>query len=320
MITAAMVRAAAKARVSDSNLNSVMIALERYGARVGLDKPHREAQFWPQLMHESGDFRFDRELWGPTPAQKRYDTRTDLGNTPAVDGDGFKNRGRGPMQVTGGANIAEFYEWCVELDIGPVPDFRRNPDLINTDPWEGLSALWYWSTRNLNKWADQGDVETITKKINGGKNGFADRVDRLGRVSLVMLGYGPEEVRRFQSEHGLDADGDVGPKTRAAMHRALVALSPGEAMRREVTIAPVTETLPVVPAAVEKEVRQKTNWFTSIFSGTGLLGAFGAWAAGVDPVKLLIIVAVVIASGFGFLLLGEWIIRRIKTIQRAIVE
>ncbi|WP_242217950.1 hypothetical protein [Shinella zoogloeoides] len=75
---------------------------------------------------------------------------------------------------------------------------------------------------------------------------------------------------------------------------------------------------PVVPAQVEKEVRQKTNWFTSIFSGTGFLGALGAWAAGVDPVKLLIIVAVVIVAGLGFLALGEWIISRIKSIQRAI--
>jgi len=75
---------------------------------------------------------------------------------------------------------------------------------------------------------------------------------------------------------------------------------------------------PVVPAQVEKEVRQKTNWFTSIFYGTGSLGALGAWLAGVDPVKLLIIVGIVSTSGLGFLLLGEWIVRRVKAIQRVI--
>lgn len=81
---------------------------------------------------------------------------------------------------------------------------------------------------------------------------------------------------------------------------------------------PVPVEKPVVPVQVEKEVRQKTNWFTSIFSGTGFLGALGAWAAGVDPVKLLIIVGIVIAAGLGFLLLGEWIVRRLKVIQKAI--
>lgn len=83
---------------------------------------------------------------------------------------------------------------------------------------------------------------------------------------------------------------------------------------------PVPVEKPVVPVAVEKEVRQKTNWFTSIFSGTGFLAAFGAWLAGVDPIKLLIIVSVVIVAGLGFLVLGEWIIRRIKSISRAIAE
>lgn len=93
-----------------------------------------------------------------------------------------------------------------------------------------------------------------------------------------------------------------------------------EVRRRHLEGQPETEVVerPVVPVTVEKEVRQKTNWFTSIFSGTGFLGAVGAWAAGVDTIKLLIIVGVVIAAGIGFLLLGEWIVRRLKIIQKAI--
>jgi len=75
---------------------------------------------------------------------------------------------------------------------------------------------------------------------------------------------------------------------------------------------------PVVPVQVEKEVRQKTNWITTIFSGTGFLGALGAWLAGVDPIKLLIIVGIVSTSGLGFLLLGEWIVRRVKAIQKVL--
>lgn len=102
MITAAYVRAAAKARVNDSNLNSILTALDRFGAAVGLDLPRRAVRFLAQLLHESGSFRHDRELWGPTPAQKRYDTRTVLGNTPEAGGDGCKSRWRDAIQVAGG--------------------------------------------------------------------------------------------------------------------------------------------------------------------------------------------------------------------------
>ncbi|WP_234895361.1 hypothetical protein [Sinorhizobium meliloti] len=83
-ITAQQVRAAAKGRVNERNLASVLVALDTYGDRFGMDRPHRLAQYFAQLMHESGDFRYDRQIWGPTPAQQRYDTHTDLGNTPEM--------------------------------------------------------------------------------------------------------------------------------------------------------------------------------------------------------------------------------------------
>lgn len=75
--------------MNESNIASVLVALGKYGDRFGMDRAHRPAQYCAQLMHESGDFRYDREIWGHLPAQQRCDTRTDLGNTPEKDGDGY---------------------------------------------------------------------------------------------------------------------------------------------------------------------------------------------------------------------------------------
>lgn len=77
---------------------------------------------------------------------------------------------------------------------------------------------------------------------------------------------------------------------------------------------------PVVPVSVEKEVRQKTNWITTIFGAGGLLSGFASWVAGVDPDKLILIGGIVLGGMVTFLLGGEWIIRRIRAIARAIEE
>jgi putative chitinase len=157
-------------------------------------------------MHESGDFRYDQEIWGSTPAQQRYDTRTDLGNTPERDGDGYLYRGRTGMQLTGKYNYRQFRDWCRAAGLA-CPDFVEDPDAVNTDPWEGLVPLFYWDTRGLNRWADEGDAETITKNINGGKNGLAGRFDRLARISLVLLGYPPTTFGSFRLISGLTSTG-----------------------------------------------------------------------------------------------------------------
>ncbi|KQY71362.1 chitinase [Ensifer sp. Root142] len=318
-ITAQQIRMAAKGPVNSSNLNSVMVALDRYGDLFGLDKPHRLAQYLAQLMHEGGDFRFDREIWGPTPAQERYDIRVDLGNTPERDGDGFKYRGRTAMQLTGKNNYRQFRNWCRKAGLD-CPDFVEDPDAVNTDPWEGLVPIFYWDTRDLNKWADQGDIETITKRINGGKNGFADRIDRLGRLSLVVLGYRADNVLQFQADHRLDVDGDVGPKTRSALHKALVALVPGEAAKPEVKSAPVTEDKPTVPASVEKEVKKKTSLWGWLFGGASAAGTTVSALAGAEWTTVLAIGVVgIVAIGVG-LVLRHQIIAAVRDIRTALTD
>lgn len=224
MITATQIRKMATGPVNESNMVSFLDALNNYGPVIGLGKPHRDAQYISQMMHESGDFRFDHEIWGPTPAQKRYDTRTDLGNTAAVDGDGYLYRGRTGVQITGKANYKSFRDWCRETFPNlTVPDFVKYPDLVNTDPWEGIAPLWFWSTHNLNRYADQGNTEMITRIINGGYNGLQNRLMRYTRTGLVLLGRSPTAIKSFQQSVGLEADGIDGPKTRAALHKALKA-------------------------------------------------------------------------------------------------
>ncbi len=252
MITLDQIRAMSIGSVNESNARSVMVALEQSGAKLGVDRPHRLAQYLPQIMHESADFKYDREIWGPTAAQKRYDTRTDLGNTAAADGDGRFYAGRTAMQITGKSNYRQFRDWCQEQGLNP-PDFVEFPELVNIDPWEGLGPLWYWSTRDLNAYADKGDVEMITRRINGGLNGYSDRLARLVRCSLVLIGYRATDIREFQEAAGLKVDGIAGPATRAALHAALRKL-PAESVSASPPPPTVATSRPILKIGAKGDV------------------------------------------------------------------
>ena len=304
----------------NSNANSVIVALSDYGASVGLDQPHRLAQYLSQIMHENGAFNYDREVWGPTPAQKRYEGRKDLGNTQK--GDGSKFRGRTGIQITGRANTTEFRNWCRKLMAGTslsVPDFVETPDAMNTDPWEGLGPIWYWDTKKLNRLADQGDIEQITKAINGGLNGYQDRLNWYARTVLVMLGYGPKDVAVFQKAAGLQADGIPGPRTRAALHAELLKLTSPVKLADDVAVAPVVTEVevvtPVVPAKVEEKVKEKTGRLSWL---TGLLGSGGiglGWLAGMDWQAVIAGGVVLIIFLLIFVLLRTQIIAAVREIK-----
>lgn len=137
-------------------------ALQRYQIVGRL----RLAAFIAQIGHESGQLRYVREIWGPTPTQVKYEGRSDLGNN--APGDGFKYRGRGLIQITGRAN----YKDCGEaLSV----DLLDRPDLLEQPQYACLSAAWFWAGRGLNTLADAGEFDKITRRINGGQNGAAER-------------------------------------------------------------------------------------------------------------------------------------------------
>lgn len=240
----------------NENMRATIAGLQRGGVGAGLERPHRLAMYLGQLAHESAGWKFDREIWGPTEAQKRYEGRKDLGNTQP--GDGSRFRGRGPIQITGRHNYGEFTAWARKMDRN-APDFVADPDAVNTDPWEGLVPIWYWDTRNINTMADRGDFETVTRRINGGLNGYADRQMRYARAALILMGRKPTDVRGYQSAVGLTADGIAGPKTLASMHKTLASMPPVELTPRADTKTPAK---PVAAGGLSAIIA----WLVSIFS------------------------------------------------------
>lgn len=145
--------------------------------------PERRNMFLANVGHESGGLRYTRELWGPTETQKRYEGRTDLGNTQP--GDGSRFRGHGHIQTTGRHNHARVRDRLRERfpDMG-VPDFEAEPDKLSEPRWAVYSACDFADMVGLNAIADAGDFDGYCDAINrghktravGDSNGYKDRL------------------------------------------------------------------------------------------------------------------------------------------------
>jgi putative chitinase len=177
--------------------DAVIAMIPDTAAKFGINTPLRLAHFLAQCGHESGGFRLTQEnlnysakglngifkKYFPTEAaaapynrnpqkiaNKVYSNR--MGNGTEASGDGYKFRGRGYIQLTGKDNYTAFGK-----SIGV--DMTINPDLVASQ-YALLSAAWFFTKNNLHKMADSGAtdsvVTSITKRVNGGTIGLADRI------------------------------------------------------------------------------------------------------------------------------------------------
>lgn len=168
-------------------------------AKYGINTSQRQACFIGQCMHESNGFRvLEENLHYSANALMRTwpsrfpdeDTAEKYANNPekiankvyggrmgnVEDGDGWKYHGRGLIQLTGKDNYAN-------CGSGLGVDLLSNPEWVATPEYAALSAGWFWNKKGLNDLADTMDIETMTKRINGGTLGIDDRK---AKIRMVM--------------------------------------------------------------------------------------------------------------------------------------
>ena len=156
-----------------SRVDEFVASFNQWNIPFGIDSPKRIAHYLAQVFHESGALRYVEEI----ASGEKYEGRKDLGNTQKGDGKRFK--GRGFIQLTGRANYKAFndYDLCTE-------DVIAHPEMVAKFPLNQIASMWFWQTHGLNEIADKDDggmigemiVRQITKIINGGQNGIANRL------------------------------------------------------------------------------------------------------------------------------------------------
>ena len=144
------------------------------------------AHFVAQTIFETAGYRRWAE---PSWVARAYEGRADLGNTQ--QGDGVRFRGRGAIHLTGRDNYRRFGAWVVGhplpgvVGVNPVD----HPDFLLTPPYRFLAAAYYWSmTPGLAQAAREDDVVVVTRLIQGGTGGLAERTRLTARSLKVFAG------------------------------------------------------------------------------------------------------------------------------------
>lgn len=182
-------------------------ALDQLLDDYGINTPHRVAHFIAQCAHESGGFKFIKEnlnysaqglnntfkKYFPTVesaqpyarkpemiANKVYANR--MGNGDEASGDGWRYCGRGLIQLTGKDNYT-FFAGSLGIPVEEAADY------LATFEGAAQSACFFWEQNNLNRFADANDVKGLTRAINGGQIGLADRQKHTEHALHVLTGH-----------------------------------------------------------------------------------------------------------------------------------
>jgi len=249
----------------NKNVTDWYVALMEVMPNYGITTERRIAHFISQCAHESNNFRSLSEnlnysekalnavfgrYFGAAPKRNAAEyarnpqlianyvyqdefRKYKMGNVNP--GDGWLFRGRGLKQLTGRENYTRFGK---SIDITA----EEAADYVSTPKGAVESACWFWDTNNLNDIADTDDVKRMTKKINGGSIGLADRQSRytkameilgnpvsiaaaddtddeidLSDIGVLRRGSRGEGVKLMQEALGLGADGIFGPGTERSL-------------------------------------------------------------------------------------------------------
>lgn len=147
--------------------------------RYGITSPVERAHFLAQCSHESGGFAWKKEF----ASGAAYEFRKDLGNK--FVGDGVKYKGRGYIQITGRANYQKYQNYLTS--IGSKVDIMEGPEALQGNYFAADSACFWWKylSRGISSLANAGtspsNVVSVTKRVNGGTNGLADRQQRFDK-------------------------------------------------------------------------------------------------------------------------------------------
>ena len=167
--------------------NGLILAARRKWANVA-DREVWICALIAQCRVETGNFRLNTEVWGPTATQLTYDIEgprpskaRELGNT--APGDGKKYRGRGWIQLTGKAN----YQAAASI---AGADIVNNPDLAAGAAVANRTAIHYFETRVMNR-TQANNIQRISRLVNGGTNGMAQRIAAFEQLMDNLTGQQP---------------------------------------------------------------------------------------------------------------------------------
>ena len=160
-------------------LDLIVPQLNELCKKYNIDTTNRLSMFIAQCLHESAGFLYLKEIWGNTKWQIAYENNIKLGNINPGDGKLFM--GRGLIQLTGRSNYTKFSKWAGN------PEIINTPSLVETPEFAVLSAIWFWDSNNLNKFADNDDIEGCTKAVNGkAMLGLNERSDYYSKLKKIL--------------------------------------------------------------------------------------------------------------------------------------